>query len=79
LTVLEVAERAGRRDPAADDWDVPIAAVARHRGELKVLLRGDRQLYIRRAASDVALSGSFPARASCVSDEFGRRIMSTLV
>ncbi|MGA5205497.1 fic family toxin-antitoxin system, toxin component [Streptomyces variegatus] len=32
--ILEVAERAGRRDPAADDYGVPIAAVARHRGEL---------------------------------------------
>ena len=32
--ILEVAERAGRRDPAPDDYGVPIAAVARHRGEL---------------------------------------------
>jgi hypothetical protein len=32
--ILEVAERAGHRDPAADDYGVPIAAVARHRGEL---------------------------------------------
>ncbi|MDQ0745822.1 hypothetical protein QF034_000053 [Streptomyces africanus] len=29
-----MAERAGQRDPAADDYGVPIAAVARHRGEL---------------------------------------------
>ncbi|MFF9811575.1 fic family toxin-antitoxin system, toxin component [Streptomyces coeruleorubidus] len=32
--VLDVAERAGHRDPAADDYGVPIAAVARQRGEL---------------------------------------------
>ncbi|NUS16640.1 MAG: fic family toxin-antitoxin system, toxin component, partial [Streptomyces sp.] len=32
--ILEAAERAGQRDPAADDYGVPIAAVARHRGEL---------------------------------------------
>ncbi|MGW8954707.1 fic family toxin-antitoxin system, toxin component [Streptomyces sp. NPDC055709] len=32
--ILEVAERAGLRDPAADDYGIPIAAVARHRGEL---------------------------------------------
>jgi hypothetical protein len=32
--ILEVAERAGHRDPAPDDYGVPIAAVARHRGEL---------------------------------------------
>lgn len=32
--ILEVAERAGHRDPAADDYGVAIAAVARHRGEL---------------------------------------------
>ncbi|WP_420313193.1 fic family toxin-antitoxin system, toxin component [Streptomyces sp. YS-B37] len=32
--ILEVAERTGRRDPAPDDYGVPIAAVARHRGEL---------------------------------------------
>lgn len=31
--ILEVAERAGRRDPGVDDYGVPIAAVARHRGE----------------------------------------------
>ncbi|MEU9012696.1 fic family toxin-antitoxin system, toxin component [Streptomyces sp. NPDC048479] len=32
--VLEVAERAGHRDPAPDDLGVPISAVARHRAEL---------------------------------------------
>ncbi|MEU6988925.1 fic family toxin-antitoxin system, toxin component [Streptomyces sp. NPDC046324] len=32
--VLEVAERAGHRDPAPDDLGVPMAAVARHRAEL---------------------------------------------
>ena len=32
--ILEVAERVGHRDPAADDYGVPIAAAARHRGEL---------------------------------------------
>ncbi|MFE9007493.1 fic family toxin-antitoxin system, toxin component [Streptomyces sp. NPDC007875] len=32
--ILEAAERAGQRDPAADDLGVPIAAVARHRAEL---------------------------------------------
>ncbi|MFF3617476.1 fic family toxin-antitoxin system, toxin component [Streptomyces sp. NPDC002580] len=32
--ILEVAERAGHRDPAPDDYGVPIAAVGRHRGEL---------------------------------------------
>ena len=32
--ILEVAERAGHRDPAPDDLGVPIAAVARHRAEL---------------------------------------------
>ncbi|WP_406841568.1 fic family toxin-antitoxin system, toxin component (plasmid) [Streptomyces sp. AHU1] len=32
--ILEAAERAGHRDPAPDDYGVPIAAVARHRGEL---------------------------------------------
>ncbi|MCX4410281.1 MULTISPECIES: fic family toxin-antitoxin system, toxin component [unclassified Streptomyces] len=32
--ILEVAERAGRHDPTPDDYGVPIAAVARHRGEL---------------------------------------------
>ncbi|WP_327328612.1 fic family toxin-antitoxin system, toxin component [Streptomyces sp. NBC_01210] len=32
--VLEVAERAGHRDPAPDDLGVPIGAVARHRAEL---------------------------------------------
>ncbi|OIK08215.1 fic family toxin-antitoxin system, toxin component [Streptomyces monashensis] len=32
--ILEVAERAGHRGPAADDYGAPIAAVARHRGEL---------------------------------------------
>jgi hypothetical protein len=32
--ILEVAERAGHRDPAADDYGVPVAAVACHRGEL---------------------------------------------
>ncbi|GAA0616540.1 fic family toxin-antitoxin system, toxin component [Streptomyces crystallinus] len=32
--ILEVAERAGSRDPAVDDYGVPTAAVARHRGEL---------------------------------------------
>ncbi|MER6075047.1 fic family toxin-antitoxin system, toxin component [Streptomyces sp. NPDC001817] len=32
--ILEVGERDGHRDPAADDYGVPIAAVARHRGEL---------------------------------------------
>ncbi|MFG2986410.1 fic family toxin-antitoxin system, toxin component [Streptomyces sp. NPDC048258] len=32
--ILEVAERAGHRDPAPEDLGVPIAAVARHRAEL---------------------------------------------
>lgn len=32
--VLEVVERAGLRDPGVDDYGVPVAAVARHRGEL---------------------------------------------
>ncbi len=32
--ILEVAERAGHHGPGADDYGVPIAAVARHRGEL---------------------------------------------
>lgn len=32
--ILEVAERAGHRDPAPDDLGLPIAAVARHRAEL---------------------------------------------
>ncbi|MFB7336976.1 fic family toxin-antitoxin system, toxin component [Streptomyces adustus] len=32
--ILEAAERAGHGDPAPDDYGVPIAAVARHRGEL---------------------------------------------
>ncbi|MFJ2891125.1 fic family toxin-antitoxin system, toxin component [Streptomyces sp. NPDC087305] len=32
--ILEVAERTGHRDPAPDDYGVPIAAVARHCGEL---------------------------------------------
>ncbi|MEU1439357.1 fic family toxin-antitoxin system, toxin component [Streptomyces sp. NPDC005786] len=32
--ILEVAERAGQRDPAPDDLGVPLAAVARHRAEL---------------------------------------------
>lgn len=32
--VLEVAERAGHRDPGVDDYGVPVAAVARHRGEV---------------------------------------------
>lgn len=32
--ILDVAERAGHRDPAPDDLGVPIAAVARHRAEL---------------------------------------------
>jgi hypothetical protein len=32
--ILEVAERAGNRDPGVDDYGVPVAAVARHRGEL---------------------------------------------
>jgi hypothetical protein len=32
--ILEVAERAVRRDPAPDDYGVPIAAVARQRGKL---------------------------------------------
>ncbi|MFJ5546386.1 fic family toxin-antitoxin system, toxin component [Streptomyces sp. NPDC093225] len=32
--ILEVAERAGRRDPAPEDLGVPLAAVARHRAEL---------------------------------------------
>ncbi|MEU9413249.1 fic family toxin-antitoxin system, toxin component [Streptomyces sp. NPDC048281] len=31
--ILEVAERAGHRDPGVDDYGVPLAAVARHRGE----------------------------------------------
>ncbi|MFF8646471.1 fic family toxin-antitoxin system, toxin component [Streptomyces sp. NPDC015345] len=32
--ILEAAQRAARSDPAVDDYGVPIAAVARHRGEL---------------------------------------------
>lgn len=32
--ILEVAERAGHRDPTPDDLGVPIAAVARHQAEL---------------------------------------------
>lgn len=32
--ILEVAERAGPRDPAPDDLGVPMVAVARHRAEL---------------------------------------------
>lgn len=32
--ILEVAERAGHRDPAPEDLGVPLAAVARHRAEL---------------------------------------------
>ncbi|GAA4932628.1 fic family toxin-antitoxin system, toxin component [Streptomyces coeruleoprunus] len=32
--ILEVAERAGHHDPAADDLGVAMAAVARHRAEL---------------------------------------------
>ncbi|MFB8442693.1 fic family toxin-antitoxin system, toxin component [Streptomyces niveus] len=32
--ILEVAERASHRDAAPDDLGVPLAAVARHRGEL---------------------------------------------
>ncbi|MFJ8078032.1 fic family toxin-antitoxin system, toxin component [Streptomyces sp. NPDC096176] len=32
--ILEVAERAGHRDPAPDDLGAPITAVARHRAEL---------------------------------------------
>ena len=32
--ILEVAQRAGHKDPAPDDLGVPIAAVARHRAEL---------------------------------------------
>nr|WP_202120966.1 fic family toxin-antitoxin system, toxin component [Streptomyces sp. BA2] len=32
--ILEAAQRAASRDPAVDDYGVPIAAVARHRGEL---------------------------------------------
>lgn len=32
--ILEVAERAGRADPAPDDLGVPLAAVARHQAEL---------------------------------------------
>jgi hypothetical protein len=32
--ILEIAERAGQRDPAPDDLGVPLAAVARHRAEL---------------------------------------------
>jgi hypothetical protein len=32
--LLEIAERAGRRDPAPDDLGVPLAAVARHSAEL---------------------------------------------
>jgi hypothetical protein len=32
--ILEVAERAGQRDPAPDDLGVPLSAVARHRAEL---------------------------------------------
>ncbi|PNE43503.1 fic family toxin-antitoxin system, toxin component [Streptomyces noursei] len=32
--ILQVAELAGASDPAVDDYSVPIAACARHRGEL---------------------------------------------
>lgn len=32
--ILEVTQRAGRHDPAPDDFGVPIAAVERHRAEL---------------------------------------------
>ncbi|MDI3405756.1 fic family toxin-antitoxin system, toxin component [Streptomyces cavernicola] len=32
--ILEVAQRAGCKDPAPDDLGVPLAAVARHRAEL---------------------------------------------
>ncbi|WP_329360074.1 fic family toxin-antitoxin system, toxin component [Streptomyces sp. NBC_01483] len=32
--ILQVAELAGARDPAPDDYGVPVAAVARHRAEL---------------------------------------------
>ena len=32
--ILEVAERAGQRDPGVDDYGVPVAAVSRHRAEL---------------------------------------------
>ncbi|MFF0449991.1 fic family toxin-antitoxin system, toxin component [Streptomyces sp. NPDC004609] len=32
--ILEVAERAGQRDPAPDDLGVPLAADSRHRAEL---------------------------------------------
>ncbi|MEU5984412.1 fic family toxin-antitoxin system, toxin component [Streptomyces sp. NPDC047434] len=32
--ILEVAERAGRSDPAPDDLGVPLAAVARHQAVL---------------------------------------------
>uniref|UniRef100_A0AAU3H5J3 Fic family toxin-antitoxin system, toxin component n=1 Tax=Streptomyces sp. NBC_01401 TaxID=2903854 RepID=A0AAU3H5J3_9ACTN len=32
--ILEVAERAGHRDPAPEDLGVPVAAVARHRAQL---------------------------------------------
>ncbi|MFI1205576.1 fic family toxin-antitoxin system, toxin component [Streptomyces sp. NPDC020883] len=32
--ILQVAELAGARDPAVDDYSVPIAACARHRGQL---------------------------------------------
>ncbi|MFJ2774297.1 fic family toxin-antitoxin system, toxin component [Streptomyces sp. NPDC087300] len=32
--ILEAAQRATRHDPAVDDYGVPLAAVARHRGEL---------------------------------------------
>ncbi|MET8965623.1 fic family toxin-antitoxin system, toxin component [Streptomyces sp. NPDC004074] len=32
--VFEVAERAGQRDPAVDDYGVPVSAVARRRGEV---------------------------------------------
>ncbi|MFI5867342.1 fic family toxin-antitoxin system, toxin component [Streptomyces sp. NPDC051546] len=32
--ILELAERAGHRDPAPEDLGVPIGAVARHRAEL---------------------------------------------
>lgn len=32
--ILEVAEGAGSRDPGVDEYGVPVAAAARHRGEL---------------------------------------------
>lgn len=32
--ILEVAELAGARDPAPEDYGVPVAAVACHRAEL---------------------------------------------